>query len=119
MTRLKRATSASIVCSQSRKRRVLPLRAGRDDVADLDGAVGDDHAVNQQLEQCPLPFEVRLGQAHVKRWIDDLMPYVTDDSDPLGTEDFATHRVPLDQAPAMYERFQAKQDDVFKVLLQP
>ena len=63
ITRLKRAISASIVCSQSRKRRVLPLRAGRDDVADLDGAVGDDHAVNQQLEQCPLPLEVRLGQA--------------------------------------------------------
>ena len=42
---------------------MLPLRAGRDDVADLDGAVGDDHAVDQQLEQCPLPLEVRLGQA--------------------------------------------------------
>jgi hypothetical protein len=55
--------SASIVCSQSRKRRVFPLRAGRDDVADLDGAVGDDHAVDQQLEQGPLPLEVRHGQA--------------------------------------------------------
>ena len=42
---------------------MLPLRAGRDDVADLDGAVGDDHAVDQQLELCPLPLEVRLGQA--------------------------------------------------------
>jgi hypothetical protein len=27
----------------------LTLRIGRDDVADLDLAVGDDHAVNQQL----------------------------------------------------------------------
>ena len=42
---------------------MLPLRAGRDDVADLDLTVSGDHAVNQQLEQCPLPFEVRLGQA--------------------------------------------------------
>ena len=55
--------SASIVCSQSRKRRVFPLRAGRDDVADLDGAAGDDHAVDQQLDQGPLPLEVRRGQS--------------------------------------------------------
>ena len=63
MTRLKRAISASIVCSQSRKRRLFSLRAGRDDVADLDSVIGDDHAVDQQFEQCPLPFEVRGGQA--------------------------------------------------------
>jgi hypothetical protein len=61
-TRFQRETSASIVCSQSRKRRVFPLRAGRDDVADLDGAVGDDHAVDQQLDQGPLALEVRRGQ---------------------------------------------------------
>ena len=63
ITRLKRAISASIVCSQSRKRRVLRLRGGRDDIADFDGAFGDDHAVNQQFEQGPLPLEVRHGQA--------------------------------------------------------
>jgi threonine dehydrogenase-like Zn-dependent dehydrogenase len=64
-------------------------------------------------------IQVRLGQAHVKRWIDDLMPFLEDDADPLGTEDFATNRVPLDDAPRMYELFQKKQDGVFKVLLQP
>jgi len=64
-------------------------------------------------------IQLRMGQAHVKRWIDNLMPYVTADDDPLGTEDFATNRVPLEQAPEMYERFQKKQAGVFKVLLQP
>jgi threonine dehydrogenase-like Zn-dependent dehydrogenase len=64
-------------------------------------------------------IQIRLGQAHVKRWIDDLMPYVEDESDPLGTEDFASNRVPLDQAPRMYDLFQKKQDGTFKVLLQP
>ena len=64
-------------------------------------------------------IQIRMGQAHVKRWVDDLMPYVTSDDDPLGTEDFATNRVPLEQAPEMYECFQKKQDGVFKVLLQP
>jgi len=64
-------------------------------------------------------IQIRLGQAHVKRWVDDLLPYLEDDSDPLGTEDFATNRVPLDDAPRMYELFQKKEDGVFKVLLRP
>ena len=40
-------------------------------------------------------------------------------ADPLGVEDFATHRLPLDEAPHAYEIFQNKQDGAFKVLLQP
>lgn len=62
---------------------------------------------------------LRMGQAHVKRWIDDLVPLVTDDSDPLGVMDLATHRLPLDQAPHGYEIFQKKQDGAVKVLLNP
>ncbi|WP_433236424.1 zinc-dependent alcohol dehydrogenase [Streptosporangium sp. CA-135522] len=62
---------------------------------------------------------LRMGQAHVKRWIDDLMPLVTDDSDPLGVMDLATHRLPLDQAPHGYEIFQKKQDGAIKILLTP
>jgi threonine dehydrogenase-like Zn-dependent dehydrogenase len=62
---------------------------------------------------------LRMGQANVKRWIDDLMPLVTDDADPLGVEGFATHRLPLVQAPHAYEIFQKKEDNAFKVLLQP
>ncbi|GAB3147756.1 zinc-dependent alcohol dehydrogenase [Microbispora hainanensis] len=62
---------------------------------------------------------LRMGQAHVKRWIDDLMPLVTGDGDPLGIEDLATHRLPLDQAPHGYEIFQKKEDGAIKVLLTP
>ncbi|MET9066200.1 zinc-dependent alcohol dehydrogenase [Streptosporangium sandarakinum] len=62
---------------------------------------------------------LRMGQAHVKRWIDDLMPLVTDDSDPLGVMDLATHRLPLAEAPHGYEIFQKKQDGAIKVLLTP
>jgi threonine dehydrogenase-like Zn-dependent dehydrogenase len=62
---------------------------------------------------------LRMGQAHVKKWIGDLMPLVTDDSDPLGVMDLATHRWPLDKAPRAYEMFQKKQDGAIKVLLQP
>jgi threonine dehydrogenase-like Zn-dependent dehydrogenase len=62
---------------------------------------------------------LRMGQANVKRWIDDILPLVSGEDDPLGVEDFATHRLPLDAAPQAYERFQRKQDNYFKVLLQP
>jgi threonine dehydrogenase-like Zn-dependent dehydrogenase len=61
----------------------------------------------------------RMGQANVKRWIDDLMPLVTDDADPLGTESFVTHHVPLEEAPGAYEMFQKKQDGAFKVVFRP
>jgi threonine dehydrogenase-like Zn-dependent dehydrogenase len=60
-----------------------------------------------------------MGQAHVKRWVDDLMPLVLDDADPLGLEEFATHRLPLSEAPRGYELFQKKQEDAIKVVLKP
>ncbi|WP_169951495.1 zinc-dependent alcohol dehydrogenase [Microbispora sp. H11081] len=62
---------------------------------------------------------LRMGQAHVKRWVDDIMPLLTGDGDPLGVEDLATHRLPLDQAPHGYEIFQKKEDGAIKVLLKP
>src|SRR5581483_9332388 len=64
-------------------------------------------------------IQLRMGQANVKAWIDDIMPLVQEDSDPLGVEDLATHKVPLDQAPHAYEIFQKKQDGAIKILLQP
>jgi threonine dehydrogenase-like Zn-dependent dehydrogenase len=63
-------------------------------------------------------IQIRMGQTHVKRWIDDIMPLLLD-GDPLGTEDLATHRLPLEQAPDAYAMFQRKDDGAIKVLLQP
>lgn len=62
--------------------------------------------------------QIRMGQANVKRWIDDILPLLTD-SDPLGTEGFATHRLPLDRAPQGYEAFQKKTNGTVKILLEP
>ncbi|MPY96646.1 MAG: alcohol dehydrogenase catalytic domain-containing protein [Actinophytocola sp.] len=62
---------------------------------------------------------LRMGQAHVKRWIDEIMPAVTGDIDPLGTEDLTTHRMPLAEAPHGYELFKAKKDNCIKVVLKP
>jgi threonine dehydrogenase-like Zn-dependent dehydrogenase len=62
--------------------------------------------------------QLRMGQANVRRWVDDILPLLTDD-DPLGVDGFATHRVPLDEAPQAYEAFQKKRDGAVKVLLRP
>ena len=63
-------------------------------------------------------IQLRMGQANVKRWIPDIMPFLTDD-DPLGVEEFATHRLPLREAPKAYEMFQQKADGAVKIMLKP
>ncbi len=63
-------------------------------------------------------IQMRMGQANVRRWVDDIMPLLLD-GDPLGVDDFATHRVPLEEAPDAYAAFQAKQDGAIKILLKP
>jgi threonine dehydrogenase-like Zn-dependent dehydrogenase len=64
-------------------------------------------------------IQVRMGQANVRRWTDDLLPLVEGDDDPLGVEGFATHHLPLDEGPAAYENFQQKKDGTIKVLFRP
>lgn len=61
---------------------------------------------------------LRMGQANVKRWADDIMPLLTD-ADPLGVDNFATHVLSLDEAPHAYDIFQKKQDGAVKVILKP
>jgi threonine dehydrogenase-like Zn-dependent dehydrogenase len=63
--------------------------------------------------------QVRMGQAHVKRWVDEIMPLLEQDDDPLGVDDLATHRLPLDRAPDAYEMFQKKEDGAIKIVLEP
>jgi threonine dehydrogenase-like Zn-dependent dehydrogenase len=55
----------------------------------------------------------------VRAWTDQIVPLLTRDDDPLGVDDFATHHLPLDEAPGAYERFQKKEDGMVKVVLQP
>ncbi|MEU4563094.1 zinc-dependent alcohol dehydrogenase [Actinoplanes sp. NPDC023936] len=62
---------------------------------------------------------LRMGQAHVKRWVDDIMPLLSGDGDPLGVDDLVTHRLPLEEAPHAYEIFKKKQDGCVKVVLKP
>jgi threonine dehydrogenase-like Zn-dependent dehydrogenase len=61
---------------------------------------------------------LHMGQCNVKRWIPDIMPLLTD-GDPLGVDTFATHRLPLAEAPGAYRKFQEKSDGFVKVQLKP
>jgi threonine dehydrogenase-like Zn-dependent dehydrogenase len=63
-------------------------------------------------------IQLRMGQANVKRWVDDILPLLTDD-DPLGVDSFATHTLPLGEAPHAYDIFQKKQDGAVKIILKP
>ena len=51
------------------------------------------------LQMFDKQLTLQMGQANVRRWIDDIMPLL-DDDDPLGVDDFATHHVPLDRGAA-------------------
>jgi len=62
---------------------------------------------------------LRMGQANVRKWVDDIMPLVLDSSDPLGTEGFATHHLSLDDAPQAYQDSARKSNGMVKVLLKP
>ena len=60
-----------------------------------------------------------MGQCNVRRWVDDLLPLLDDPSDPLGVLDLTTHTASLEDAPALYETFQKKEDGCVKVVLKP
>ncbi|MQY04691.1 zinc-dependent alcohol dehydrogenase [Actinomadura macrotermitis] len=91
-------------------------RGGTISISGVYGGTADPMPMLQMFDK---GITLRMGQANVRRWIDDLMPLVTADEDPLGVMDLATHRLPLDQAPHAYEIFQKKQDGAIKVLLTP
>ena len=63
-------------------------------------------------------IQLRMGQANVKRWAPEILPLLQN-GNPLGTDDFHTHKLPLAEAPQAYEMFQKKEDGAVKVLLQP
>ncbi|RJK96298.1 zinc-dependent alcohol dehydrogenase [Vallicoccus soli] len=85
----------------------------------VSGVYGGEMDPMPMMEMFDRGLQLRMGQAHVHRWTDAILPLLLDDTDPLGTEDFATHLMPLAEAPHGYEIFQEKRDDCFKVVLQP
>ena len=85
----------------------------------LSGVYGGTASPVNFLQMFDKQVTLRMGQANVRRWIDDILPLLSGDDDPLGVESFATHHLPLAEAPGAYETFQKKEDGAFKVVFRP
>jgi threonine dehydrogenase-like Zn-dependent dehydrogenase len=85
----------------------------------VSGVYGGEADPMPLMEMFDRGIQLRMGQAHVRRWIDEIMPVVTDSTDPLGVRDLATHHLPLEDAARGYEIFRDKADGCIKVVLQP
>jgi threonine dehydrogenase-like Zn-dependent dehydrogenase len=84
-------------------------------IGHYDGGMSDPMPMLKLFDK---QIQLRMGQANVKRWVHDIMPLLTDE-DPLGVESFATHKLPLEEAPRGYELFRKKDDGAVKILLKP
>jgi threonine dehydrogenase-like Zn-dependent dehydrogenase len=93
----------------------LVRRGGTVSISGVYGAMTDPMPMMTLFDK---QIQLRMGQANVRRWVDDILPLLTDD-DPLGVDSFATHHVGLEQAPASYAMFQKKQDGAIKVVFNP
>jgi threonine dehydrogenase-like Zn-dependent dehydrogenase len=84
----------------------------------LSGVYGGTADPLNMLQMFDKQLTLRMGQANVRRWTEDILPLLVD-GDPLGVDGFATHHVPLAEAPQAYETFQKKEDGAFKVVFRP
>jgi threonine dehydrogenase-like Zn-dependent dehydrogenase len=90
-------------------------RGGTISVSGVYGGAADPLPTLQLFDK---QIQIRQGQANVKAWIADILPLLTDE-DPLGVDSFATHHLPLSEAPAAYEQFQKKENGMIKVVFRP
>jgi len=90
-------------------------RGGTISLSGVYGGMADPMPMLQLFDK---QVQLRMGQANVWKWVPDILPLLTDE-DPLGVDSFATHTLPLAEAPQAYEMFQKKQDDAVKVVFEP
>lgn len=58
---------------------------------------------------------IRTGQTHVNKWADDLLRRVQ--AGEIKTADIISHKVSLEEGPAMYKTFRDKEDKCIKVVM--
>ncbi|MDA0172939.1 glutathione-dependent formaldehyde dehydrogenase [Solirubrobacter taibaiensis] len=85
----------------------------------LSGVYGGAVSPMPLLQMFDKQVTMRMGQANVWNWVDDILPLLSGNDDPLGVDTYATHHIPLTEAPHGYDIFQKKQDGAFKVVLNP
>ncbi|GAA1929110.1 zinc-dependent alcohol dehydrogenase [Nocardioides lentus] len=91
-------------------------RGGTISVSGVYGGAADPMPMLQLFDK---QVQLRMGQANVRRWSDDILGVLTQDEDVLGVESFATHRLPLEEAPAAYRTFRDKEDGMVKAVFRP
>ena len=90
-------------------------RGGTVSISGVYGGAADPMPMMKMFDK---QVQLRMGQANVRAWTDELLPMLTDD-DPFGVDAFATHHLPLSEAPSAYEHFQKKEEGMVKVVFQP
>jgi threonine dehydrogenase-like Zn-dependent dehydrogenase len=91
-------------------------RGGTVSISGVYGGAADPLPMMQLFDK---QLTLRMGQANVRAWTDDILRLLDQDEDVLGVESFATHHLPLEEAPDAYETFQKKQDGAIKIVFRP
>ncbi len=91
-------------------------RGGTVSIVGVYGGAADPLPLFQMFDK---QLQIRMGQANVRSWSDDILALLDQGEDVLGVETFATHHLPLDEAPQAYETFQKKQDGAVKIVFRP
>lgn len=91
-------------------------RGGTVSIVGVYGGAADPLPMMQMFDK---QVQVRMGQANVRAWTDEILVLLDQEQDVLGVESFATHHLPLEDAPRAYEMFRRKQDGAVKVVFRP
>jgi threonine dehydrogenase-like Zn-dependent dehydrogenase len=91
-------------------------RGGTISISGVYGGAADPMPMMQLFDK---QVQLRMGQANVRAWTDDILKLLGEDEDVLGVESFATHRLPLSEAPEAYAKFRDKEDGMVKVVFTP
>jgi len=91
-------------------------RGGTISISGVYGGAADPMPMMQMFDK---QIQLRMGQANVRNWTDDILEVLSQDEDRLGVESFATHRLPMEQAPEAYAKFRDKADGMVKVVFKP
>ncbi len=110
-------TSASVDRLSALRLAIAAVRRGG--TVSISGVYAGTHDPLSLQTMFDRQLTLRMGQANVRRWVDDLVPLAERTDDPLGLADFATHRLPLEDAAHAYDIFQRKADGAVKILFDP
>ena len=90
---------------------------GRGGTVSISRVYGGAASPMPMLQLFDKQLRLRMGQANVRRWSDDIL--LQQDDDVLGVESFATHHLPPEEAPAAHQVFRDKGDGMVRTVFNP